>query len=875
MRMPELFRRAAGRAVALGLVAGATVALVLTVGNQRERLGESPASAPAWKGLVPAHAARVDVGQRMIVVLRAPSLADRVAAAGGVAGDRLERRWTRRALAEQRLFVRELVFQGASIRPEFEYTRVLNGFSAALDPRAVALLERAPQVAGVYPVRTAYPAGTTGRVFGREPFAPGEGRRVDVSLPGFDGTGVTVALLDTDVDRVHPYLRGRVKDTIDVLAEAEDRAGSAPSVNAVPSGLTAEDLRRHGTQMAGIVAGAHGPAGIAGVAPGASILPIRVVGADRDEEGEAVITSRTDQVLAGLERAVDPNNDGDAHDGARIAVVGAVEPLAGFAGGPLARASAGALKLDTLVVAPAGNDGPAGPGFGVVSGPGGVPAALTVGAADLRASYDRVRVAARAGLDLVLDAVVPLAGAVPPQRGLNLELGRPRVFAGRAPLAQQATALAPEDFYDEAGYSLVAGRAALLPGGDRGAELARLAAQAGAAAVVFYGQPIPAGGLGLDERVPVPVVALPPRTVRALNAAERRGAATSLAIGRASAADRTGSRGVAPFSSRGLAFDGRVKPELLAPGVAVPTSEPGLRPDGSGAYGTMNGSSASAGVVAGAAALLAQARPELDAGAIKGLLVGTARALPRESAAAQGTGLLDVPAAAAGEVVVDPPSMAWGRPDRSNWFRVRIVTVRNVSSRTLRVRLRAGVVGFPAADTVVRMRRNRLILRPGRSARVRVAARVPEPAAFGPPAEGAVVVTPVSGRPVRVPFAIPFTPIGTELLDAVRLQPASFAPSEAQPAVLSLVAGAVRSAGGDDQIEPVERLDVELWTDEGDRIGVIARARNLLPGTYTFAITGHDPGGQELAPGDYELRLVAFPVAGGPVSRRTVRFTIE
>ena len=128
---------------------------------------------------------------------------------------------------------------------------------------------------------------------------------------------------------------------------------------------------------------------------------------------------------------------------------------------------------------------------------------------------------------------------------------------------------------------------------------------------------------------------------------------------------------------------------------------------------------------------------------------------------------------------------------------------------------------------------------------------------------------------MRVPFAIPFTPIGTELLDAVRLRPSSFAPSEAQPAVLSLVAGAVRTAGGDDQIEPVERLDVELWTDEGERIGVIARARNLLPGTYTFAITGHDPGGQELAAGDYELRLVAFPVAGGPVSRRVVRFTIE
>ena len=35
---------------------------------------------------------------------------------------------------------------------------MLNGFSAAVDSKAVALLERVPQVRGVYPVRVAYPA---------------------------------------------------------------------------------------------------------------------------------------------------------------------------------------------------------------------------------------------------------------------------------------------------------------------------------------------------------------------------------------------------------------------------------------------------------------------------------------------------------------------------------------------------------------------------------------------------------------------------------------------------------------------------------------------------------------------------------------------
>ena len=81
-----------------------------------------------------------------------------------------------------------------------------------------------------------------------------------------------------------------------------------------------------------------------------------------DAGGGISVYSRTDQLLAGLEAAVDPNADGDAHDAARIALVGLVEPFASFPDGPLARAAAGALSLDVLVVAPAGNDGAAGPG---------------------------------------------------------------------------------------------------------------------------------------------------------------------------------------------------------------------------------------------------------------------------------------------------------------------------------------------------------------------------------------------------------------------------------------------------------------------------------------------------------------------------------
>ena len=99
-------------------------------------------------------------------------------------------------------------------------------------------------------------------------------------------------------------------------------------------------------------------------------MPIRVAGWQPDADGGVSVYGRTDQVLAGLEAAVDPNADGDAHDAARVALIGVVEPFASFPDGPLAQA-ARALGLGTLVVAPVGNDGPAGPGYGSIAAPAG------------------------------------------------------------------------------------------------------------------------------------------------------------------------------------------------------------------------------------------------------------------------------------------------------------------------------------------------------------------------------------------------------------------------------------------------------------------------------------------------------------------------
>src|SRR5262249_19194289 len=156
---------------------------------------------------------------RMIVVIRAPSLAQRVQQAGGTASDDQERHWTAQALSAQQAVLLKLDTKGIFIRPQLRFTRVLNGFSAALDPSAVAVLARMPDVAGVYRVRAAYPAS----IAAGPAAAALRGQRAQPlrsSLVGLDGSGVLVALLDTGVDSTSPYLHDHVLNGLDMAGTA-------------------------------------------------------------------------------------------------------------------------------------------------------------------------------------------------------------------------------------------------------------------------------------------------------------------------------------------------------------------------------------------------------------------------------------------------------------------------------------------------------------------------------------------------------------------------------------------------------------------------------------------------------------------------------
>jgi len=832
-------------AAALGVV----VALLAAGGGQGAQ--SEPAfvgGAAAWEGFVGGERSAVALGQRMIVVLKNPSLADRVAEAGGRASETTMRRWTAAALAGQKQIAARLSQEGIRLVPDFVYTRTFNGFSAPIDARALALLERDEDVLGVYAVRTAYTASVSAAELRGTAFGAGGGRRADEGIPGFDGRGVTIALLDTGVDATHPYLAGRLLDGADIL----DPQGRGLA-RAHPEDPTR--VERHGTQMAGILVGADGPGGIGGIAPAATVLPIRVAGWQPSAAGGYAVYGRTDQLLAGLERAVDPDLDGDSFDAVRVAVVGVTEPFASFADGPVARAIEGATRLDTLVVVPAGNEGPAGPGYGSIGGPGGSPAALTVGAADMRRDTPTVRVVARAGLRVLLDREVPLGSASRPTAPLTLAVSRPRRDAAAGP---RGVPLAR--WFDDGGYSLVAGRAALLGRTTAPTDAAREAVLAGAAAILVDGV-VPAGALGLDERLSVPVVGLPGPVAASIRAALARDADVRVSLGAPGWGANEHVSRIAPFSSHGLAFGGGVKPELAAAGVELVTADTGRNDDQSARYATISGSSAAAALAGGGAALLAQARPALDAAALKGALVGSAVPAAGSPTAAQGAGEVDLQAATAVEAIADPAAVSFGAADKAGWKAARKILVRNVSSRRIAITIATeaeGIAGVSVTAAPARIR-----LGPGQQRRVTLTARV----SFLPRGLGAIDgrarLEVSGGGRVVVPWAVALPVRGSALIGEITLTPKSFRASDRAPAVLTVQAGQVTDLAGRRQLRPVARLDVELWRG-GKRLGLLARLRDVLPGRFAIGLTGRGPGGGGLPKGPYRLRIVATPPGGTP-----------
>lgn len=102
---------------------------------------------------------------------------------------------------------------------------------------------------------------------------------------------------------------------------------------------------------------------------------------------------------------------------------------------------------------------------------------------------------------------------------------------------------------------------------------------------------------------------------------------------------------LAGFSSQGPRVDGALKPEITAPGVDILAANSQFDGNGEGAYQTMSGTSMATPHVAGAAALMAAAHPDLTGSQLKDLLTSSSQQTPQYDAFQAGSGRLDVAAA--------------------------------------------------------------------------------------------------------------------------------------------------------------------------------------------------------------------------------------
>ncbi|MEV7149534.1 type VII secretion-associated serine protease mycosin [Streptomyces sp. NPDC093084] len=202
------------------------------------------------------------------------------------------------------------------------------------------------------------------------------------------GKGVTVAVLDTGVEADHPDLAGNVLPAKDMIGFGA-RQGQ-------------RDWARHGTAMAGIIAGhGHGYGngeGVMGVAPEARILPVRVILEDGDSARGKARSTRGNALAEGIRWAADHGADvinlslGDDSDSAHP------EPSED-------EAIQYALKKDVVVVASAGNGGDKGDHISYPAAYPGVIAATAVDKFGTRAAFSTRRwyaTVSAPGVDIVI-----------------------------------------------------------------------------------------------------------------------------------------------------------------------------------------------------------------------------------------------------------------------------------------------------------------------------------------------------------------------------------------------------------------------------------------------------------------------------------------
>lgn len=543
------------------------------------------------------------------------------------------------SIAEERdRFRAEAAGDGIAYAEVLRFERLWNGMSVRASAVEAGKISSLAGVHAVYPVT---------QVTIPEPGAAGASPDLATALAmtgadlaqtdlGLTGQGIRVGIIDSGIDYTHPDLGGcfgpgcRVEFGFDFVGDDFDfdqveQPGDDPL-----------DCNGHGTHVAGITgAKAATTTGVTGVAPGVTFGAYKIFGCNG--------STRSDLVIAAMERA--------HADGMHVVnmSLGAAFQWPQF---PTAVAASNLVEQGVVMVASIGN-----------SGASGVYSAGAPGVGDNVigvASFDNTNISALTFDVLPGGAKVPYLPLSetpdPPLSGMTPEV----VFAGRGCVSTRG---------DEHEADVTDRIALLVRGACTFNEKYQGAVAAGALGVVIHNS---APGIffgGGVESLGVFGVGVSLADGLAIRAQLTAGDAVSLEWTdvRVNAANPTGGL-ISSFSSYGLAPDLSLKPDLGAPGGLIRSTLPLAR----GGYGILSGTSMSSPHVAGAAALLLEARPGTDALEVRPLLQNTAT--PRlwslapqsgltDHAHRQGAGMIDIPRAVGTRTTIVPSKLALGESE--------------------------------------------------------------------------------------------------------------------------------------------------------------------------------------------------------------------
>ncbi len=432
---------------------------------------------------------------------------------------------------------------------------------------------------------------------------------VGVDIPridGIDGSGIKIAIIDTGVDFNHPDLLGWGPD-----------GKVIGGYNFIHENQLPLDTNGHGTQVAGVIA-ADGQ--IVGIAPKAKILAYKV-----SENGEGV---SSDFIIRAIEKAIEDEAD-----------IINISLGVNKTNSKIDRAVNLALEKEIFIITAAGNDGPE---LKTIGSPGRNSGSVTVGA-----TYNNLTSSLVATLEIDEKpyTVIPMVGSSKLDNGITGKI----IFAGYGKI---------KDFEK---INVENAIVMVERGSDVEGELLyfsikeKNAASAGAKALIVYNSN-PGIFLGELTHEFIETGYIPQIPVVSMDREEGLEIIKSL---------KETSEGimnlfynpdfVAHFSSRGPVSPFYIKPEIVAPGAYINTTQ------NNAGYNFTSGTSFAAPHVSGAAALLLQKNPELHHHEIKSILLTTVKDVSdayeqKFSIHEAGAGRLDIGNAYNAKLIIIPPN---------------------------------------------------------------------------------------------------------------------------------------------------------------------------------------------------------------------------